>query len=550
MFLDKIQNKPNVFFTKKKILWFILLFIFTVILLSLTIVFILGIDINVLWNNIIIGLTKTSYQFIFLLLLLSFPFIRSITSICFFSLALKNMGIKIRKRDWFSFTFMITLIVSITPSSLGSEPYIIYWLNKRVRNVQKCSAITLASSFIGQSSAMVVTWPSFIYYCVGFDLSTATQANQITFWFLIVGMTMDVVVLVSFFILVFTKKIHYFFSFLFHKFKKILKMEYKSKDEIRDEIIVNASFKKEVYKQLKSWSRFSLTFLNFVFYNIIYYVAMYLAIILIDPTTSSYFWEIFNFTNIGTTANNFVPIPGSEGSLQIILKVLLTNTGINEKILDNTIFIWRFFTSQLPAIIGMLIVAIVTIKLGINYKYKKLNNNLPEKKGVLFIINKSECETIGTRTFYLFNKLKDELIKNNINDFYFIDIQDLKFNSHSLKKYKQFLKNSKREVHNINEKVQEKLKNHNYQYIFDFSSFGNNLLSRNKNYFWIQNIDYSEINGTSYFTNKCEKRIAKNMKKIVFPQDPFYSIKNIFVTYKNNLLIGDNNTYYVGNNIS
>lgn len=372
------ELKQNSFFTKKRIIWFSILFVITIALLSLTIVFVLQIDFNNLFSSIKYGLTITNYQFVFLLLLLLFPFIRTFMSLCFFYFALRREKIKASFYDWLSLSFVLVFIVSITPSAIGSEPYIIYWLNKKTKNLQKSSAIVLASSFIGQSAAMIVTWPSFIYYCSIVNYPSLTEQNLVAFWFLIVGMGMDMIVLSSFVILIFTKRTHYFFSLIFHKVKKTLKLKYKSKEEIRVDTIENESFKKEVMYQLKFKTNVICTFINFVIYNIAYYLMLYFSFALIDGTSNLDFWAIFNYTNIATTANNFIPLPGSEGTLQLVLKILLNNvannaTEVSASSINNAIFIWRFFTTQIPALIGFGFVASNSI---IYFANKKRNKNI------------------------------------------------------------------------------------------------------------------------------------------------------------------------------
>ncbi len=58
--------------------------------------------------------------------------------------------------------------------------------------------------------------------------------------------------------------------------------------------------------------------------------------------------QLFNYTNVATTANNFIPIPGAEGTLQAVLNTFIINskdTSITipqkefEAITTNTVFI-------------------------------------------------------------------------------------------------------------------------------------------------------------------------------------------------------------------
>lgn len=362
--MDKSENKlivndnndhHNVFFTNRKIFYFSSLFIVSIGLLALTIVFVLNIDLANLWRNLIKGISLNSYQWIFLVLQMLFPFFRAATSICFFYFSLKKYNLKASLWEWTYLSFGLIFIISITPSSIGSEPFIIFWLNRKIKNLQKSSSIVLASSFLGQSAAMAVTWPSFLWYCSTIDVWNLSQDNKVAFWFLVIGMIMDLFVLCTFFVLIFTKQTHYWMSILFHFFKKMLKMKYKSKSEIREEIVVKSSFKNEVLSQLKDIKISTITFFNFFIYNFLYYTIIYFSMALINGTNDLVFLQIFNYTNIATTANNFIPLPGSEGTLQLLLKILLTNTNTPVSIINDSIFVWRFFTSQLPALFGLVV---------------------------------------------------------------------------------------------------------------------------------------------------------------------------------------------------
>lgn len=365
------SNNNTIFFTKDKIIYFSIFFILTVILLSLTVVFILNIDINVVVNSIGNGLKINNYQFLFLIGLLFFPIIRSFSYIFYFYFHLKKINIHFSFFEWMQLGFITILIISITPSSIGSEPYIIYFLNRKVKNLKKTSAIVLCSSFIGQISSIVITTPSFIWYMANINIHNVLNSSEFTFWFLIIGFFMDYVVLISFIVLAFTTKTHYLFSVLFHKVKKIFKLKYKTNQKIKSEMIENAVFKKEVIQQLKNWKLCIPTFFVFLFYNGFYYIMVCFSVYLIKGVNIVNFWEIFHYANIGITANNFIPLPGSEGTLQIILKSLLSNTNLDVVDINNTIFIWRFFTTQLCAIIGMIILFAKTI----SYIIEKRKNN-------------------------------------------------------------------------------------------------------------------------------------------------------------------------------
>lgn len=545
---SEIQTS-NQFFNKKRIINLSLFFCVTIIIIILTLVLVLNIDVNLLIKDILNGIGLSNHQFLFIIFLILFPFLKSFFIISFFVVSVKKLGIKIRKRDWINFTFTVSLITAITPSSLGSEPYIIFWLNKKIKNVKKASAITLGSNFIAQISSLIVTLPSFIYCMVMIKFNLSITTENVVFWFLIIGITLDVIVFLGILVIIYTKRIHFWFAIIFEKVKKILKKNSKTKEQIREEIIQNGDFKKEVIYFLKNWKGSIFSLFCLISYNILYYIAMFVTISLLIGSDKVDFWSVFNFTNIGVTANNFIPIPGSEGSLQIVLKILLSKIGFDVSILDNSIFIWRFSTTQFSSLIGVALLMTEGLKTLSSIKFKKINENLQMKSKHLVLVDdiKYLHENLKMKNYYelLTKNLKDEeiVIYETKNDNHFIFNQ-----KKSVKQYWNFLKKNKRNSKKINFELKHMMSHHNYINIYDFSLYSTKILAKKNNYIWIQYLMYTDYMGEKMYKNGIKNLIAKNMKKIYLPYNPFYYNKNILVTHKCDLLIGNvNNSFYLEN---
>lgn len=539
----------NQFLNKKRIINLSLFFCVTIIVIILTLILVLNIDVNLLIKDILNGISLSNYQFLFIIFLILFPFLKSFFIISFFIASIKKLGIKIRKRDWINFTFTVSLITAITPSSLGSEPYIIFWLNRKIKNVKKASAITLGSNFIAQISSLIVTLPSFIYSMVVVKFNLAITSENVVFWFLIIGITLDIIVFLGILVIVYTKRIHFWFAIIFEKIKKILKKNFKTKDKIREEIIQNGDFKKEVIYFLKNWRGSIFSLFCLVSYNVLYYIAMFMTISLLIGSNKVDFWSVFNFTNIGVTANNFIPIPGSEGSLQIVLKILLSKIGFNVSILDNSIFIWRFSTTQFSSLIGLGLLFINGAQNLWSIKFKHINENLTVKSKYLVIVDdiKYLNDNLKIKNYYklLTKDLKpDEIIVYETkNNSYYIFNQ-----TKTLNQYWKFLKMNKKNSKNINCDLKNMMLNHNYINIYDFSLYGTKILAKKNNYIWIQYLMYEDYMGEKIYNSWIKNVISRNMKKIYIPYNPFYYNKNIVITYKCDLLIGNiNNTLYYDN---
>ena len=103
---------------------------------------------------------------------------------------------------------------------------------------------------------------------------------------------------------------------------------------------------------------------------------MYFSFELSGALENISFSDWFNYTNIAVTANNWIPIPGAEGTLQILIITFIN--GINTNVdnvfkenVNNIIFVWRIFTFYLPAVIGM-----ICFPISARLFYKNIKGNL------------------------------------------------------------------------------------------------------------------------------------------------------------------------------
>lgn len=578
---NQINNQKNNgtqkgFFSKKKIITFGILFAITIGLIVFTLIGVLDINFIELFNNIGQSLKTYKLAILFLILLIVFPFVKVINNIFYFYLVLKRMGIKVRKRDWFSLACVVFFIVFVTPSSLGSEPFYIYWLNKKIFDVKKSSAICLANSVIGELSALIVTAPSFIYFCTQYNLITEYGGGNIVFWFAVIGVSVDWIVMFSLIVLVYSKKTHYFFSLCFHKTKKFFNLKHKSKEEIISETIGEAVFKKEAIKILKMYSCTIWGFVWYCIFNVLIYVYMYFSLGVLTDLATVNFLDVFNYMNVGVTANNFVPLPGSEGSLQLILKIMLQPSfnNLSEEqttlVINQGIFVWRLFTTQIPAVFGMVFMSGYIFKSVNISRNKKINNNLTKSYNeVLLIFDENKYLLSDNKTEKYFDLLKQSMSDKT---FKILDIEkaalsfekgipylykrdkwlkktnEFNFKEFTLKNYLSFLKAKKKLVQYNSKIIKGYLKTKNYETIIDFSFFGLKIFAGHKNYFWIQNRSYDEIRGKLFFSS-FENFFSTWLKKFTFGFDPFYYIYNVVITNDNDKNIGNNDNFIYINNL-
>lgn len=382
------------FFNKKKIFFIILWLIVFIAIVALTIKFVLDIDIVT-----IIELIKSSYKdnklfWLWVFLLIGFPIYNVITRIWAYNYKLKKRKIFVKWYEWLSFSLISFFIGAITPFATGSEPYIIYWLKKRGLTYKESTALVISFSILNPFVQIVITWPSFFYMCSQYGDNMANMAWKGCFWAVFVGLFFDLMGALFFVLLGYSKNAHYWINLLINKFKKMFKMKYKEKEEIKEEYKKNKEFQKVFLAEMKDWKFIISLCLMSLVWNIFYYCCIIFSFNLLDPNFSFNAFELFNYVNVSTTANNFIPIPGAEGTLQAVIVIFIKNskdfTDIPhlDKLANGSVYIWRAFTFYITSILGA-IAFIVLIGQSVRnsvVQKMKIKRNIAKNKKFTFII--------------------------------------------------------------------------------------------------------------------------------------------------------------------
>ncbi|MGL5640457.1 MAG: lysylphosphatidylglycerol synthase transmembrane domain-containing protein [Mycoplasmoidaceae bacterium] len=353
-------NDKNIFFTKKKV---IILFIATIFLIALSttisIVF-LKIDIVSINNFFIEGFKQANNMFfLWLFLMFSFPLFASFWRYIMFYTRLRREKLNIKWYDWLFFIFISAFLNAVTPFSIGSEPYTLFWLKSQGLETRKSLILLASTNIIIFLSQVLVTWPSFFVVCSSYGIYGSVQEWSISFWLTFVGITFDFMTFLTIFLLTYSKRIHFILNKAYHWLRRKLKMSYKTKEDIRIKYMQKAVFKKEFIEEMKDYKYYIFILIGNVIWNVLMYSSMYFSFKLSGINEEINFWDLFNYTNIAYTANNWVPSPGGEGTLQILLITFINGININvddlfKENVNNIIFIWRIFTFYLPAVIGMI----------------------------------------------------------------------------------------------------------------------------------------------------------------------------------------------------
>lgn len=364
-------NDANIFLTKRRLIFFGVSFLVFIGLMIFALIGILNIDFISLFKNIGNELGKGNITILFFILVFIFPVIKVVQTAIIYYWFCKNNKISVKFREAIYITLVYMFVLSITPSSLGGEPILIYWFRKKGATMQQAAAMVLINSTMGQAMGMLITWPSYIYLLTMYGSFIGTESGPFIFWFSTVGMSMDVIVLIGLIVTSMSSHAHYFFSLIFNWFLKFLKFKYKSADQIKNDLRNKKEFLIALKKEYRSYKIVIYICLSYFFMHALLYTQMYFSISLVFDYGQLNYSDIFNFTNIATTANNFIPLPGSEGSLQILLQAMLNlDTNIEKIYINEGIFIWRFSSSYLINMITFVILIPATIKF-----VKKWNKN-------------------------------------------------------------------------------------------------------------------------------------------------------------------------------
>lgn len=372
-------------FSKRNIAFLIIFFIVVIVVGVLTSIFFLGINFQTIskLQQQPLSLEKSPFL-IGLIFSMLYYWMWNIITIWFNSRA---YGVKASFWDWLIFGITSVFITGITPFSLGNEPYRIYWLTRHGLTSRNALLVVSSTSVYWTLVQIIVTWPSFIIVSTHYQQIASSQQGIIAYWFSLIGMLMDIAVFLIFFTVSYSRRVHVFLGRILNKILKLLKRPYKTVEQLYDEYQTQASFKTAYIAEMKRWKHVVFQLIGVTGLAIINYFSVYFAIQLLNtPIIGIYDVQtIFNIANVAISANNFVPIPGGEGTIQIVLRefLLAWNSGLDLSTIDRdqlktgintSIFVWRAFNFYLLTTLGLLFFPIVLYQHFMHVKNKNINS--------------------------------------------------------------------------------------------------------------------------------------------------------------------------------
>ncbi len=329
-----------------------------------------------------------------LFLLFIFPIWNYFTAFVVYWYKFKKKNIKVKWFEWLIFCGVNIFVRSITPFSIGGEPYAIYWMNKKGLTVKEATSIAASILVACPIAQIILTWPSFFWMCSIYWQNSSNTAWATVFWAILVGLCADLFSTAFILLTSLSKHIHYAINMVINKFRKLFRLSYKTKEQIKTEFIENKEFKRMFINELKDIKFTMIVVSCNLIWSILQYVSVFFSFELIGIDIGVDFMTMFNYVNVGVTANNFVPIPGGEGTLQGVLITLFSTVSTSPlpheelvRVSTDSIFVWRIFTFYICAIFGIIMFITEICTSGAKYNIKtSMANNKDGYKGFTIII--------------------------------------------------------------------------------------------------------------------------------------------------------------------
>lgn len=328
------MNKKLMGKVKSKLNIIILIFITLLVLY-----FSLKDDYQTIINNI---LSINKYWFLVSILCLLLSYVLKI-------FIMRNLVRKFKKKYQFKKASTIVLSTqffnAVTPFASGGQPFQIYTLNQQGIKISQASNVTIQYSIITQISLIIVSTIAIILNNSNIYIHQDTILNKL----IILGYTVNVVVIAVLFLLAFGKNTNSYILKLILKILKKLKLVKNYEDNL---VYWNKNLT-EFHKSAEILLKNKFDFLRNIFlcvlaliilYSIPYFLALAMSLdisLVASVTITSYVMLI----------GSFIPIPGGTGGIEYgfvqFFSVLVTGAH-----LSSLLILWRFITYYLGMIIG------------------------------------------------------------------------------------------------------------------------------------------------------------------------------------------------------
>ncbi len=177
---------------------------------------------------------------------------------------------------------------------------------------------------------------------------------------------LDIMVFSTLMAVSFSSRFHLFIADKFNRILRKLKRSAQTREQLIEEFREKAIFKKAFIREFQRWDCIVVQLIGVSAIALLNYFSVYFAVQLLEVKDISQLSaaDMFNVSNVAISGNNFIPIPGAEGTIQLILGIFIeafaaASFTIDAQVkteLNQAIFVWRSFIFYLPVFVGFLFV--------------------------------------------------------------------------------------------------------------------------------------------------------------------------------------------------
>lgn len=323
---------------KKKLINIFLIILFTIVVLYFSL--------KDNYEEIIKLLLNVDIKWLFIgyLLVLSYTFLKSVITNNIIN-QFKSYSIK----KTFNLQMMTFFFNAITPFATGGQPFQIYILKRNKISLSDSTNIIVQESIIHQIAIIIVCFITLlINYIFNFY-----KFDGIILIFLILGFSINVIILLLLFILSRSNKIDKLLTKIVINILTFLKI-IKKKDYIKKIHTTIDEFNYNSKILLKNKKRF----INLILINCLAFLCLYIVPLTILFSFNNYtsFDGIIAITLVSfiSIISSYIPLPGGMGGQEYLFFIFF-GSYVNQPLLSSLMILWRFVTYYLPMIVGAII---------------------------------------------------------------------------------------------------------------------------------------------------------------------------------------------------
>jgi len=285
----------------------------------------------------------------------------------------------------------------ITPFATGGQPFQAYAMKKAGVKVRESTGILLMNYIVFMLVTNTFAIASLAYY------KQYTENISNLDWVVIIGFSINFLVLVMFFVMAFSKTFRNLATKLMIKITRRRKLKEKAEKEAVQIEEYFSQAQDAVQKLMKSPLLFISTYFLKALTMAIYYAVPFFIIMALvsyyDPSylasSPQYIWYIMAGTAFASTIVVWVPTPGASGGIELAFKqIFSTVPGVSSAIAMSSMLIWRlltFYGVAALSCIGYFTSERISARLDTEYNLKEI----PEIMESDPLVDKTTAESIS-----------------------------------------------------------------------------------------------------------------------------------------------------------